>query len=181
MDCGAEFHGYTADITRTFPINGTFTSEQKILYDVVLEAQDSAIAQCQVGNVWRSTHIAARSVIKKRLFELGIIRDTLQFPTDYRYYFMHGTSHHLGLDVHDLGRGDVPFRPGMVLTVEPGVYIPAGSPCDQKWWDIGIRIEDDIVIVSEDEADELGNTYRNMSAKLARTTQDIERLMSDKD
>jgi len=163
-DCGAEYRGYTADITRTWPVNGRFTDDQKAIYNVVLEAQDSGIAACISGAPFTAPHLAAMSVVKRRLVELGIIDSEV----DAQRYFMHGTSHYLGLDVHDPGtRG--PLQVGTVLTVEPGVYIPPGSPCNKRWWDIGIRIEDDIVVTSSGPM--------NMSGALPRSAHEIEALV----
>ncbi len=141
MDMGAEYHGYCADITRSFPISGTFTPEQRAIYALVLAAQDSGIKACVAGAPFRSAHAAALRVIQSGLVKLGILQDSSQ----YKMYFMHGTSHYLGLDVHDAGTYG-PLTPGNVLTVEPGIYIPTGSPCDPKWWNIGCRIEDDILV-----------------------------------
>ena len=166
-DCGAEYQNYTADITRTFPVTGKYTEEQKQIYNVVLEAQDAGIAACRAGNAFREPHKKAAAVIEKRLAELGII----QKPEQVRWYFMHGTSHYLGLDVHDAGTGGA-LKPGAVITVEPGVYIPAGSPCDKRWWNIGVRIEDDVLITDGDP--------ENLSGALPRTIDDIERLMAKK-
>jgi Xaa-Pro aminopeptidase len=163
-DCGAEYQNYTADITRTFPVNGKFSPEQKIIYDIVLEAQDSAFSQCKVGNTFRAPHNAAQEVISKRLKELGIISESAQV----RWYFMHGTSHYLGLDVHDPGTGG-DLKPNSIITIEPGIYIPPGSPCDKKWWNIGIRIEDDILIRAEGP--------ENLSSALPRRSEEIEKLM----
>lgn len=163
-DCGAEYHGYTADITRTFPVSGRFTREQRVLYDVVLEAQDSGIAAAKVGAPFKAPHEAAKRVIARRLVELGIIVSERQVGT----YFMHGTSHYLGLDVHDAGTSG-PLRSNTVITVEPGIYIPEDSACDRKWWNIGIRIEDDILVT------DVGP--ENMSADLPRAATDIEALV----
>lgn len=163
-DCGAEYHGYTADITRTFPMSGKFTPEQRLIYNVVLEAQDSGIAASQLGEPFRAPHRAARDVISRRLMELGII-DSLEHVSKY---FMHGTSHYLGLDVHDPGTSG-PLKENSIITVEPGVYIPEGSPCDKKWWNIGVRIEDDIRITR--------NGPINMSSKLVRTADEIETVV----
>jgi len=163
-DCGAEYHGYTADITRTFPMSGTFSPAQRTIYNVVLEAQDSGIAASLMDSPFRSPHIAAKSVITRRLMELGIIDSASQVGI----YFMHGTSHYLGLDVHDVGTSG-PLKENSVITVEPGVYIPEGSPCDSKWWNIGVRIEDDILITR--------NGPVNMSGKLARTVDEIEAIV----
>ncbi len=167
-DCGAEYHGYTADITRTFPLSGTFTDDQRAIYAIVLEAQDSGIAACTVGAAFRAPHEAAARVIGRGLAALGIISDA-EDPAQIRAYFMHGTSHYLGLDVHDAGtRG--PLRENTVLTVEPGIYIAEGSPCDPRWWNIGVRIEDDILVTATGP--------ENLSASLERTSEDIELLMN---
>lgn len=165
MDMGAEYHGYSADITRSFPVNGKFTPEQRAIYDLVLEAQDSGIKAAQVGNQFRATHFAAVSVIQRGLVRLGILKD----PNDYKKYFMHGTSHYLGLDVHDAGLYGS-LVSGNVITVEPGIYIKAGSDCDPKWWNIGCRIEDNILITDQGPV--------NLSAASPRTAADVEKLMS---
>lgn len=166
-DCGAEYHGYTADITRTFPLSGRFTNDQRAIYNIVLEAQDSGIAACVAGASFRAPHEAAARVIGRGLAALGIISDAND-AAEIRQYFTHGTSHYLGLDVHDAGtRG--PLRPQTVLTVEPGIYIAAGSPCDPRWWNIGVRIEDDILVTPSGPV--------NLSAELERTAEDIEALM----
>lgn len=163
-DCGAEYHGYTADVTRTFPINGTFTAEQRAIYNLVLEAQDSGIAACRPNAPFKNPHTAALSVITRGLIELGIITA----PIEVKKYFMHGTSHYLGLDVHDVGtRG--PLLPNTVITVEPGVYIAEGSDCDKKWWNIGVRIEDDILITNDNP--------ENLSGALPRTIEGIQAYM----
>ena len=163
-DCGAEYHGYTADITRTFPTSGRFTPEQRRIYDIVLEAQDSGIAACRAGNGFRAAHEAAKSVIARQLVDLGIISS----PDSVRKYFMHGTSHYLGLDVHDPDTYS-PLKPGVVLTVEPGIYIPPESSCDKKWWNIGVRIEDDILVTD--------GAPINMSGALPRLANEIEALV----
>ena len=164
-DCGAEYQNYTADITRTFPVNGQFTPDQKTLYDIVLEAADSAIAASTVGNSFKAPHAAAKTILLKKLQALGIIETEEQL----KWYFMHGTSHYLGLDVHDPGTGGT-LKDGSIITVEPGLYIPPGSPCDKRWWNIGIRIEDDILITQQGPI--------NLSESLPRTTQGIELLMN---
>lgn len=141
VDMGAEYHGYTADITRTVPVNGTFTEPQAKVYDLVWKAQQAGIKVCLKGASFRAAHEEARRVIGEGLMELGIISK----KSEADRYFMHGTSHYLGLDVHDAGTYG-PLKPGVVMTVEPGVYIPEGAPCDPKWWKTGIRIEDDILV-----------------------------------
>jgi len=171
-DCAAEYHGYSADVTRTIPVNGKFTPEQKIIYELVLEAQDSAFAQCQPGKTFGEPHAAAARVIARGLQKLGIITDANN-PREVGTYFPHGTSHHLGLDVHDMGVGrNGVLEEGALFTVEPGIYIPPGSKCDQKWWNIGVRIEDDILITK--------NGYRNLSAGSPRTVAEVEKMAKQK-
>ncbi len=164
MDVGAEYGGYTADITRTIPTNGTFTEEQRMIYELVLKAQEEAISTAVVGGRFGDTGRAARRVINRGLIRLGIARDKSQA----RDYFPHGTSHYLGLDVHDRGTYG-PFKPNTVITIEPGIYIPEGSDCDPKWWGIAIRIEDDILITEEGPV--------NLSAKAPKTIEEIETMM----
>ena len=166
MDLGAEYRGYTADVTRTIPTSGKFSKEQKIIYDLVYEAQEAGIAAMVIGNDYRKTDSAARVVINKGLLDLGII-DSLHHG---RTYFPHGTSHHIGLDVHDLNnRGS--FKENMILTVEPGIYIPEGSNCDKKWWGIAVRIEDDVLVTK--------NGPVNYSALAPRKSEDIEKMMAE--
>ncbi|MDF0708629.1 aminopeptidase P family protein [Flagellimonas okinawensis] len=164
MDLGAEYHGYTADVTRTIPANGKFSPEQKAIYDIVYNAQEAGIAASVVGASFREPHKAALDVVTKGLLDLGIIKDA----KDARIYFPHGTSHYLGLDVHDAGTYQA-FRPNQVITVEPGIYIPENSDCDEKWWGIAVRIEDDILITE--------NGPINLSGMAPRTTEAIEEVM----
>jgi Xaa-Pro aminopeptidase len=166
MDCGAEYHGYSADITRTFPVDGKFTAEQRAIYDLVYEAQEAGIAKCVPGNSFFDPHREATRIIGEGLVRLGIIKLSSQASR----YFPHGTSHWIGLDVHDVG-GIGSLADGMLLTVEPGIYIPAGSPCDPKWWNIGVRIEDDILVTSSGPI--------NLSARLPRRSVDIEAVMME--
>jgi len=165
-DCAAEYHGYTADVTRTIPVNGKFTPEQKIIYELVLEAQDSGFAACKPGNAFGAVDAAARRVINRGLIKLGIAANN----QEARQYFPHGTSHHLGLDVHDMGPRIL--QEGVFLTVEPGIYIPPGSKCDKKWWSIGVRIEDDILITKDG--------HRNLSASSPRSVAEIEKMAKQK-
>ena len=164
MDLGAEYHGYTADITRTVPANGTFSPEQKAIYNIVLEAQEAAFKVCKPGTPMRETTRICREIVNKRLTELGLIK-----AGEAHEYFPHGVSHHIGLDVHDRSDGS-PLAEGMVITVEPGVYIPPNSPCDPKWWSIGVRIEDDILITKDG--------YELLSKAAPRTVEEIERMMA---
>ena len=165
-DVGAEYHGYTADVTRTIPVDGVYSKEEKLIYNLVLEAQNKAIEACRVGNPFYITNTIATTVISQGLQDLGIIKS----PFEIRKYFMHGTSHYLGLDVHDAGTyGE--FQANTVITVEPGIYIKEGSPCDPKWWNIGIRIEDDILITEGDP--------ENLSGCIPREIDEIEKLMKE--
>jgi len=167
MDLGAEYRGYTADVTRTIPANGKFSPEQKLIYDIVYEAQEAGIAESKVGNSFSATHKAAQKVINQGLMKLGIIKT----EDEKHSYFPHGTSHHIGLDVHDASTSRS-FDENMVITVEPGVYIPEGSPCDKKWWGIAVRIEDDILITK--------NGPVNLSEMAPRKSEEIEKLMLQK-
>ncbi|MEP6261232.1 MAG: aminopeptidase P N-terminal domain-containing protein [Gillisia sp.] len=167
MDLGAEYHGYTADVTRTIPANGKFTPEQKAIYDLVYEAQEAGIAAVVVGNHFGASDEAARKVINEGLVKLGIVKT----EAEARKYFPHGTSHHIGLDVHDPGKYEK-FEANMVITVEPGIYIPEGSDCDPKWHGIAVRIEDDILITP--------NGPVNLSAEAPRRSEEIEALMKEK-
>ncbi len=166
MDLGAEYHGYTADVTRTIPANGKFSIEQKAIYDLVYEAQEAGIAKSIVGNRFNAPNKATRVVINEGLVTLGIL-DSI---TQQHNYYPHGASHYLGLDVHDAGSYG-PFQANTVITVEPGIYIPDGSPCDKKWWGIAVRIEDDILITEEGPV--------NLSARAPRKSEEIEKLMQE--
>ena len=162
IDAGCSYGYYNSDITRTFPVGGKFTKEQKILYELVLSAQKQAIAQVKPGNAYSSIHDTALRVLVEGMIELGILKgeiDKLIEEEKYKPYYMHRTGHWLGLDVHDVGvyqhGKDNPLilQPGQVLTVEPGIYIvPGAEPAeeqpkvDEKWMGIGIRIEDDVLV-----------------------------------
>ena len=157
IDAGAEYKGYAADITRTFPVNGRFTAEQQALYEVVLAAQDVAISVVGPGHHFNQAHYAAVAVLTQGLVDLGILQgdvNELIQQEAYKPFYMHRTSHWLGMDVHDVGayKRDEHWRtlqPGMVMTVEPGLYIRPSAEVDARWHGIGIRIEDD-VLVTED-------------------------------
>ena len=163
MDLGAEWRGYTADVTRTIPVSGKFNEEEKAIYELVLKAQDAGIALCKPGVEFGQIGQVTRQIIDEGLAALGIIK-----PGQRHNYFPHGTSHHLGLDVHDRG-GYGALKEGVVLTVEPGIYIPEGSDCDPKWWGIAVRIEDDILVTSGDPI--------NLSSDAPRTIAAIEEMM----
>jgi Xaa-Pro aminopeptidase len=166
MDMAGEFRGYASDLTRTIPVNGKFTPEQRAIYELVLAAQDSAIKQCRVGASFVAPHRKAVEVIAEGLMKLGLIKER----NDYSQYFMHGTSHHVGLDVHD--PSSATLGENQVITVEPGIYISEGSPCDRKWWNIGVRIEDVVLITK--------SGYVVLSGALPKTVAEIEALMEKK-
>jgi Xaa-Pro aminopeptidase len=179
IDAGCEYELYASDITRTFPVNGRFTVEQRAVYDVVLQAQHAAIEQARPGHHWNQPHDAAVKAITQGLLKLGILKGTLAAlirDGAYRRFFMHRTGHWLGMDVHDVGDYKLGeqwrvFEAGMVLTVEPGIYIPAGSRgVAKRWWNIGIRIEDDVAITRD------GNEV--LTQALVKDADDIEKLMS---
>ena len=165
MDLGAEYRGYTADVTRTIPINGKFSPEQKAIYDLVLKAQEAAMKECVAGVRWNQPLATARRIINEGLAELGIISS----PDERHGYFPHGISHHIGLDVHDKGNTSR-FEADMVITVEPGIYIPEGADCDEKWWGIAVRIEDCILIKESGEPELL-------SFRAPRKSDEIEEMM----
>ncbi len=166
MDLGAEYQGYTADVTRTIPANGRFTKEQRLVYDWVLKAQNAGIEAAVVGVPFNTPNQTVFSVIEEGLMALGIIKS----KKEARRYLPHGTTHYLGLDVHDMGTYGV-FKPNTIITVEPGIYIPEGSPCDEKWWGIAIRIEDDILITE--------NGPVNLSEAAPRDPDEIEAMMAE--
>jgi Xaa-Pro aminopeptidase len=158
IDAGAEYDYYAADITRTFPVNGVFSKPQRQLYELVLKAQYAAIKQVKPGKHWNHPHEAVVKVLTEGLLELGLLKgklNTLIKNESYRKFYMHRTGHWLGMDVHDVGDYKVGeewrvLEPGMVMTIEPGLYIPAGTKgVAKKWWNIGIRIEDDVLVTKD--------------------------------
>ena len=164
MDVGAEYRGYTADVTRTIPVNGKFNNEQKIIYDLVYKSQEEAIKEAIIGNSFNDIYLKSYDIIAKGLIDLGIINDY----REARKYYPHGVSHHIGLDVHDPGSRDL--MENMVITVEPGIYIPENSNTDPKWWNIGVRIEDDILITNSGPI--------NLSIDAPRRSDEIEVIMA---
>ncbi len=167
MDIGAEYHGYSADVTRTVPSNGKFNPEQKAIYDLVYRAQEAIFPLCHEGTPFEDLNKKATEVLAAGLMKLGIIKDAAQV----KLYYPHGCSHYLGLDVHDAGN-EGPLKENMVITVEPGIYIPAGSACDKKWWDIGVRIEDDVRIGKE--------KFELLSWQAPRRSADVEKMRLQK-
>ena len=167
MDLGAEYRGFTADVTRTIPANGVFSKEQKAIYQIVYDAQEAGIAAYVIGESMATPNLLSKKIVNQGLFQLGIINSL----DEKHPYYPHGTSHHIGLDVHDPGNyGN--FEENMVVTMEPGIYIPDGSNCDERWWGIGIRIEDDILVTKTGPV--------NLSAEAPRTIEEIEKMMAKK-
>ncbi|WP_074383057.1 Xaa-Pro aminopeptidase [Acinetobacter pseudolwoffii] len=179
IDAAAEYQLYASDITRTFPVNGKFSPEQKALYNVVLDAQIAAINAVQIGNSYKEPHNVAVRILVQGLLDLGLMQgdiDDIIEKEAFRQFYMHGTGHWLGMDVHDVGAYKVdgewrPYEEGMVVTVEPGLYIaPDDETVDAKWRGIGIRIEDDVVATA--------NGPLVLTAKVVKTVEDIEALMA---
>ena len=178
LDTGAEVDYYGADVTRTFPANGRFTSAQRAVYDIVYEAQAAGIARVRPGVTFHSVHDAALRVVVQGLIDLRILRGTVESNIEreaYRPYFMHGTSHWLGLDVHDAGiyranGKSTPLFAGMVLTVEPGLYLATDAPrVPKRLQGIGVRIEDDVLVTPSGR--------RNLSGAIPSRAEDLEALV----
>nr|WP_113866964.1 Xaa-Pro aminopeptidase [Brenneria salicis]NMN92989.1 Xaa-Pro aminopeptidase [Brenneria salicis ATCC 15712 = DSM 30166]RBP61962.1 aminopeptidase P [Brenneria salicis ATCC 15712 = DSM 30166]RLM31234.1 Xaa-Pro aminopeptidase [Brenneria salicis ATCC 15712 = DSM 30166] len=180
IDAGCEYRGYAGDITRTFPVNGKFTAPQRAIYDIVLRSQLKALALFAPGRSIREVTDEVVRIMVSGLVQLGILRgevDTLISEQAHRQFFMHGLSHWLGLDVHDVGDyGSTdwgrPLEPGMVLTVEPGLYIAPDANVPQQYRGIGIRIEDDILITAT------GN--ENLTSGVVKDADEIEALMAQR-
>jgi Xaa-Pro aminopeptidase len=184
IDAGAEYNGYASDITRTFPVNGKYTKSQRDVYDVVLDVQLQCIEYTKTGNTVKGRQEFSIELLTEGMKKLGLLKgatNDLIKKKAYMKYYMHGVGHYLGLDVHDAGRYFVdqqaknskPFAPGMVLTVEPGLYIPPDdNTAPAKYRGIGIRIEDDVLVTKD------GN--RNLTAKVPKDAEEIEELMHNK-
>ncbi len=182
IDAGCEYKGYASDITRTFPVNGKYTKAQKEVYEVVLDVQKQCIEATKTGTTIKERQDLSIELLTEGMKKLGLLKGatkTLIKKKKYEKYYMHGVGHYIGMDVHDAGRyftdqtakDSRPFAPGMVLTVEPGIYVPADDKsAPEKYRGIGIRIEDD-VLVTED-----GN--RNLTAKVPKEIEEIEALMN---
>ena len=177
IDAGCESDGYAADITRTFPVNGRFTEAQRAVYDIVLEAQHAALARCEPGRHWNEPHEAALAVLAQWMVDLGLLEgpaDARIEDESYKRFFMHRTGHWLGMDVHDVGDYKVDgdwreLEPGMCLTIEPGLYIPAADDVPTHLHDIGVRIEDDVLITKDGS--------ENLTDGLPKAADDIEAMM----
>ena len=179
IDAACEYQLYASDITRTFPVSGKFSLEQKALYEVILKAQLAAIDAVRVGNSYKEPHNAAVRIMVQGLLDLGIMQGDIEqiiASESYRQFYMHGTGHWLGMDVHDVGsykQGDDwrAYEAGMVVTVEPGLYIaPDDETVDAKWRGIGIRIEDDVAVTQDGP--------RVLTAAVVKSVDEIEALMA---
>ncbi|KOR27226.1 Xaa-Pro aminopeptidase, partial [Achromatium sp. WMS1] len=175
VDAGCEYGYYASDITRTFPVNGRFSPPQRELYELVLEAQAAALNQVKPGSSWKNIHQAAVNSITKGLMNMNILRGQtntlaqLISTKQYKQFYMHGTGHWLGLDVHDVGSYKFNkkwhiLEPGNCLTIEPGIYIAPNARVHRRWRGIGIRIEDDVVVTDKG--------YEILSAAVPKTTID---------
>jgi len=180
IDAGCEWQGYASDITRTFPVSGQFSTQQKQLYQLVLDAQLAAFEVIKPNNTIKQASDVAIAVITQGLIDLNILKgelaDNIEQQT-YRKFYMHGLSHWLGLDVHDVGNykidgQDRPLTPGMMLTVEPGIYIAPDADVESKWRGIGIRIEDNLLITQ--------SGHENLTLAAPKTISDIETLITKK-
>lgn len=179
IDAGAEYQNYASDITRTFPVNGKFSQEQAALYTVVLSAQQAVIDSIRPGIPWDHLQQIAVEHLGQGLLDLGILKGTLKDVIENKYYqnyYMHNIGHWLGLDVHDVGvyKVDGEWRrlePGMILTVEPGLYMSPQEGLDKKWWNIGIRIEDDVLVTEKG--------CEVLTQSLPKTISEIEQLMNN--
>ncbi len=177
IDAGCEIDGYAADITRTFPVSGRFSGAQKEVYEIVLAAQEAAIAHARPGHTWDEPHEAALRVLAQGFIDLKLCHgsvDNVLESESYKRFYMHRTGHWLGMDVHDVGDYKVddhwrPFEPGMMLTVEPGCYIRPADDVPLALWNTGIRIEDDVLITAQ------GNEI--LTSGTPKTIRDIEELM----
>jgi Xaa-Pro aminopeptidase len=167
MDVGAEYHGYSADVTRTIPADGKFSAEERAIYQLVYDAQEAAFKTLKNGSKFADASNAARETIADGLVKLGVIKDKKEV---WKFY-PHGLGHHIGLDVHDRGAMETLLK-DMVITIEPGIYIPSNSDCDKKWWGIAVRIEDDALITE--------NGYELLSRFAPRKIEDIEKMISQK-
>jgi Xaa-Pro aminopeptidase len=179
IDAGCELDGYAADITRTFPVGGRYNGPQREIYDLVLAAQLAAIAEVKPGNPWNAPHDAAVKVLAQGFLDLGLCQGTLDAvleKEDYKRFYMHRTGHWLGLDVHDAGdykeAGEwKPLRPGMTLTVEPGCYVRPAESVPERFWNIGVRIEDDALVTA--------TGCEILTAAAPKLVDEVEALMRD--
>jgi Xaa-Pro aminopeptidase len=177
IDAGCEFGSYASDVTRTFPVNGIFAGAQRAVYELVLAAQLACIEQVAPGRRWNDYQDAAVRVLAQGLIDLGLCKGSLDSvieTEDYKRFYMHRAGHWLGLDVHDAGEYKSAgewrtLAPGMVLTVEPGLYIRPADEVPREFWNIGVRIEDDVLVSAE------GNEV--LTADVPKLPEDVEAAM----
>ena len=188
IDAGCELDSYASDITRTYPVNGRFSAPQRTLYELVLAAQAAALAVIRPGAIYTSMHDAATLVLAQGMLDMGLLdkakvgsAEDLVAERAHQQFYMHGTGHWLGLDVHDVGayrdvnaegKPSRPLQPGMVLTVEPGIYVRPAEGVPEQFWNIGIRIEDDVLVTPQ------GHSI--LSEAAPKTVADIERAMGNR-
>lgn len=180
FDAAAEWGYYTADITRTYPVNGKFTKEQAAIYKIVYDAQEAGMKMSKPGKTYQEMADAVENSAIDGLIRVGLLtgtRESVKEDKSHKQFYIHGIGHWIGLDVHDAGSykpdgTSVVFEPGMVFTIEPGIYITEPDNVDLKWWNIGVRIEDCILITK--------NGHKNMSKGVPRKIKDIEKLMKKK-
>jgi len=178
-DAACEFNKYASDITRTIPINGKFSKTQKIIYQIVLSAQEKAIAKCCIGNTLKDIHNEAVKILCKGLIEIGLLKVSYKEAIKsqvYKKFYMHNTGHWMGLDVHDdcpysIDGKEILFEDDMIMTIEPGIYVNDTADVEARWKGIGVRIENDILIKSDG--------YENLTAKVPVQAEEIEQLMSE--
>ncbi|QKJ66815.1 Xaa-Pro aminopeptidase [Deefgea piscis] len=178
IDAGCEVAGYASDITRTFPVNGTFTPAQRAVYEITLAAQEAALATIYAGSTWNAPHDAATRVLAQGMLDLNLLKGSLDEVLEtesYKQFYMHRTGHWMGLDVHDCGAYKIDgewrkLAAGMVLTVEPGFYIRPAANVPKEFENIGIRIEDDVLVTADG--------YENLTAACPKTIADIEEIMA---
>ena len=177
VDAGCEYGMYASDITRTYPINGKFSAEQKAVYDIVLAAHNAACEAAIIGDTCTSPQKTSEKFLSQGLLDIGFLKgslDEILEKQDFKEFYYHKIGHWMGLDVHDdcpysLDGNEIKFEKGMVMTIEPGIYVNATADVDDKWKGIGIRIENDILITEDG--------FENLTAKVPVETDDIENLM----
>ena len=177
IDAGMEYKGYAADISRTFPVNGKFSAEQAAIYDIVLQAQNNAIDKVYAGNHWNEANDAAVKTIVEGLLELKILSGNIEeiiAAKGYTDFYMHRVGHWMGMDVHDVGDYKIDgewrlLEPGMITTIEPGIYIKPSEKVDERWWNIAIRIEDDILVTAKGQ--------ENLTISAIKERDEIEKKM----
>lgn len=178
IDAGAEYGNYASDISRTFPVNGHYSREQRQIYEIVLAANEAAIAEVRPGKHWNDPHDKAVHILTEGLLSVGILKGKLSAlikEEAYKKYFMHRTGHWLGMDVHDVGDYKLEgewrkLEPGMVTTIEPGLYFQPHKGLANKWWNIGVRIEDDVMVTKD------GNEV--FTRDVPKSVEEIEALMA---